>query len=192
MVELGTIHLKDLKECMAGFSDWILTNESSIRLWFFLAGFISFFLMGLIVPFRQVSHKKMLNRWLNNSILTFFNSFLLKLLMPFTIIFVAQKFSTFGLFSYLEGPLIIKVILGAVLLDFIIYWQHRMFHVVPFFWRLHRVHHSDTEFDVTTALRFHTLEIIMSYFIKVTVVIVLAVPVEAVIIFEVTLNFCAM
>ena len=177
---------------MAGFSEWILANEGSVRLWFFLVGFSSFFILGLVAPFRAVSKKKMLARWFNNSILTFFNSFLLKLLMPFTIIFLAQKFSTFGLLSYLGGSLLVKIILGAIILDFIIYWQHRMFHVVPFFWRLHRVHHTDTEFDVTTALRFHTIEIIISYFIKAAIVITIAVPVEAVIIFEVILNFCAM
>ena len=72
---IGITRPEGLKASMAGFSEWILTNENGVRLWFFLGGFATFFILGLVVPFRAVPAKAMLARWFNNSILTFFNSF---------------------------------------------------------------------------------------------------------------------
>ena len=75
-----------------------------------------------------------------------------------------------------------------ILLDLAIYGQHVIFHAVPVLWRLHRMHHADTEFDVTTGLRFHPLEIVLSMGIKFVVVVALGAPAVAVLIFEVVLN----
>lgn len=174
------------------FSEYLIENEPTLRLGFFLSGFLGFLLIGLIFPFRPVKPKETLKRWANNSLLTFTNSFLLKALMPFTVVFLAKQYSSHGLLSLINEFMIFKIIIGIVLLDLVVYWQHRVFHVFPLFWRLHRVHHTDTEFDVTTALRFHTIEIFLSYFIKATVILVLGIPFEAVIVFEIVLNFCAM
>jgi len=84
------------------------------------------------------------------------------------------------------------VISAIILLDLGIYWQHRLTHKIPILWRMHRLHHSDTEIDVTTAGRFHVLEIFISYILKVIMILAIGAPASAVIIFEVLLNFCAM
>jgi len=77
-------------------------------------------------------------------------------------------------------------------LDAIIYFQHRLFHAVPALWRLHRMHHADLDFDVTTALRFHPVEILLSMVIKLAAVVALGAPPVAVLLFEVLLNASAM
>ncbi len=174
------------------FSQVIIENEQSIRLWVFLGGLTVFFLIGVILPFRQVSTKEMAQRWLHNTALTFFNSTLLKLILPIGLVALAQQYSKLGLLNQFDGYFMIKVLFAIVFLDFAIYWQHRVFHLIPVFWRLHRVHHTDTEYDVTTALRFHTFEIFLSYAIKCALVLIMGIPAVAIIIFEVLLNFCAM
>jgi len=97
-----------------------------------------------------------------------------------------------GLFNHLTLSLWLEIVLALVLLDLAIYWQHRMFHQVPVLWRLHRVHHSDLAFDVSTAVRFHPLEILLSIFIKGLLVLMLGIPATAIIIFEVILNGVAL
>jgi len=174
------------------YSSWLLENEQSLRLGFFLSGFFGFLAVGFVFPYRSYTLQASSKRWLNNSLLTLANSFLLKLLMPFTVVWVAQNYSSYGLLKYLGGSNVILFFLGIVVLDFAVYWQHRLFHVVPLFWRLHRVHHTDVEFDVTTALRFHTVEIFLSYFVKTIIIVVFGISFESVIVFEITLNFCAM
>ncbi len=93
-----------------------------------------------------------------------------------------------GLFGALAWPLWLEIGLAVVLFDLAIYWQHRILHLVPLFWRLHRVHHTDTAFDVTTGIRFHPLEIALSMGIKLGLVLVLGPHPVAVIISEVLLS----
>ncbi|MBL4636409.1 MAG: sterol desaturase family protein [Kofleriaceae bacterium] len=100
--------------------------------------------------------------------------------------------SSFGLFHQVELPAVTAIVLAVVALDFIIYLQHLIFHHVPFLWSLHRVHHSDRDFDATTALRFHPVEILISLFVKFGAVYLLGVPPVSVIFFEVLLNGSAM
>ena len=97
-----------------------------------------------------------------------------------------------GLFNAWGLPYWLAVIIGAVVLDFAIYLQHVMFHAVPMFWRLHRMHHADLDFDVTTGARFHPVEILLSMVIKFMVIAALGAPALAVLIFEVLLNATAM
>jgi sterol desaturase/sphingolipid hydroxylase (fatty acid hydroxylase superfamily) len=97
-----------------------------------------------------------------------------------------------GLFHALALPLWAQAVLGFLALDFIIYAQHRVFHAVPLLWRLHRMHHADVDIDVTTGLRFHPFEILLSLLIKIAAVVALGVPAVAVLIFEVVLNATAM
>jgi len=89
-------------------------------------------------------------------------------------------------------PAILAVPLAVIALDFVIWLQHVMVHAVPLFWRLHRVHHADPDYDVTTGARFHPLEIVLSMLIKFATIVVLGPPVVAVVIFEVLLNATAM
>jgi len=97
-----------------------------------------------------------------------------------------------GLVHWLQVPLWLAVPLCVVALDALIYFQHRLFHAVPWLWRLHRMHHADLELDVTSGLRFHPLEILLSMAIKVAAVVVLGAPALAVLLFEVILNATSM
>ena len=89
-------------------------------------------------------------------------------------------------------PLWPAIIIALLILDLAIYGQHRLFHAIPLAWRMHRMHHTDVEFDVTTALRFHPFEIIISILIKAAVIVLIAAPLLAVIAFEIILNAAAM
>ncbi|WP_119395243.1 sterol desaturase family protein [Salinibius halmophilus] len=133
-------------------------------------------------------------RWLNNLLLTFGNTLVLRLLVPVTGVAAAAFAASngIGVFNWLAVPAWLAVVASVLLLDMLIYWQHVAFHKVPVLWRLHRVHHSDTDIDVTTGSRFHTIEIILSMLIKLVAIMVLGVPVVAVILFEVILNGMAM
>src|SRR5262249_56047481 len=83
-------------------------------------------------------------------------------------------------------------VVGVVALDFVIYLEHVLFHAVPLLWRLHMVHHADLDFDVTTGVRFHTLEILLSMGIKMAAVVLLGAPAVGVLVFEVLLNATSM
>jgi len=98
----------------------------------------------------------------------------------------------FGLFNWLAWHDSVSIFLAIVLLDLVVYGQHMLFHALPILWRLHMVHHADREIDVSTGLRFHPIEIILSMLIKISVVLLLGVPVIAVVIFEMILNGMAM
>ncbi|MDQ6997606.1 MAG: sterol desaturase family protein [Mariprofundus sp.] len=99
---------------------------------------------------------------------------------------------SFGLFNWLGWNESVSVIIAVILLDLVVYGQHVLFHAVPWLWRLHIVHHADKEIDVSTGLRFHPLEIMLSMLIKISAVVLLGVPVLAVLIFEIILNAMAM
>jgi sterol desaturase/sphingolipid hydroxylase (fatty acid hydroxylase superfamily) len=99
---------------------------------------------------------------------------------------------TWGLFNNVAVPSWVAVVLSVVILDFMIYLQHRLFHAVGFLWRLHMMHHADLDFDLTTGTRFHPIEIVISMLIKMAVVVLIGAPAVSVIIFEVLLNGTAM
>lgn len=171
----------------------IQNNELIIRLSFFF-GILT--IMGsweTIAPCRQLLTSRPLH-WLNNLGLVVLNSLILRLLFPTAAVGMASFANSqgWGIFNYLALPYWLSVIICVIALDFIIYLQHVLVHAVPALWRLHRVHHADIDFDVTTGARFHPLEIIISMLIKFATIIVLGPPVVAVIIFEIILNATAM
>ncbi|MFN0218226.1 MAG: sterol desaturase family protein [Hyphomicrobium sp.] len=129
-------------------------------------------------------------RWPSNIGVVVLDTILVRLLLPTTAVGVALLAETrgWGLFAALSLPDGFAVVLGVILLDLAIYLQHVLFHAVPALWRLHRMHHSDLEFDVTTGARFHPIEILFSMGIKLGVVAALGVPALGVVIFEVLLN----
>ncbi len=133
-------------------------------------------------------------RWPANFGLAVIDSLLLRLLLGAGAVGVAvwAQQQGFGLFQRFALPPALAGVLSLLALDLLIYFQHRLFHAVPMFWRLHRVHHSDIEFDATTALRFHPVEILLSMLIKMAAVAALGAPVWAVVAFEVVLNGAAM
>ena len=144
-------------------------------------------------PFRQLNFKRSY-RWPNNMGIVALSSLLTTLVFPVTAVAFAafvQK-QGWGLLSLWSGPQALEIVLAVVLLDMGIYWQHVLFHRVPILWRLHRMHHSDTDYDVTTGARFHPLEILMSMMIKFWMILALGPAPIAVFAFEVILNACAM
>jgi len=171
----------------------IVENEIIIRLGFFFSVFFIMAIWEIIAPRRQLLIPKLL-RWFNNLALVFLNTILLRLLFPAAAagmaIFVNAQ--GWGFFNYYDVAFPIAVIASVIIMDAMIYLQHVMVHAIPVLWRLHRVHHADPDFDVTTGARFHPIEIILSMFIKLAVIILLGPPVLAVIIFEILLNATAM
>ncbi len=122
------------------------------------------------------------------------NSLVLRFLFPAAAVGAAlyAEEKGWGLFNQFDLPDLLSVVICVVVLDLVIYLQHVMVHYVPVFWRLHRVHHADLDYDLTTGTRFHTLEMILSMLIKFAVIILLGPPLVAVVIFEVVLNITAM
>ncbi len=150
-------------------------------------------LWELIAPRRRLTVSKW-GRWGNNLGIILFDTVIVRLLMPAAAMgmAIAARQSGWGLLNYFhvsQGP---AIFIGVLFLDLVIYLQHLMFHAVPLLWRLHMMHHADLDIDVTTGLRFHPIEILISMGIKIAAVAVIGPPVVAVLIFEVILNGTAM
>ncbi len=171
----------------------MIEDERIIRLAFFFGIFSIVALWEYFFPRRNYSlgRKK---RWLNNITVIILNSAAVRFLVPVVPIAVAMQGAATGrgLFNILSMNPFLEAVISFVILDFIIYLQHLMFHAVPLFWRLHMVHHADLGIDVTTGLRFHPIEILISLLIKITVIYALGPSVVVVIIFETALNGTAM
>jgi len=172
---------------------FISQNETSIRLSFFIGTLVLIGLWEIIAPRRAPKVSKLL-RWGNNLGLVFLNSFILRLIFPVAAVGMASfaQQHGWGLLNYYSIHPLLAIAIAIIALDFIIYLQHVLVHALPVLWRLHRVHHADLDYDVTTGARFHPIEIIISMLIKLATIVVLGPPVVAVIIFEVTLNAMAM
>jgi sterol desaturase/sphingolipid hydroxylase (fatty acid hydroxylase superfamily) len=133
-------------------------------------------------------------RWPSNIGVVVLDTLLVRLVFPTAAVGVAllAEAHGWGLLHALNAPAWLSIISSVILLDLAIYLQHVLFHAVPVLWRLHRVHHADLEFDVTTGARFHPIEILLSMGIKLGVVAALGAPAVAVLIFEVLLNATSM
>jgi sterol desaturase/sphingolipid hydroxylase (fatty acid hydroxylase superfamily) len=176
-----------------GFNEFVLNHELPIRLGFFFGVFAVMALWEVLAPRRRL-HRPKTVRWANNLGLVFFNSFVLRLVFPAAAVGMAAFAGEqgWGLFNYFDAPFWLAVVASVMLLDFFIWLQHVMVHAIPVLWRLHRVHHADLDFDVTTGARIHTLEILLSMLIKFAVILLLGPPLVAVVLFEVLLNATAM
>ncbi|MEH6547306.1 MAG: sterol desaturase family protein [Sneathiella sp.] len=173
--------------------DFITTNEPVIRLSFFIGTLVAVGLWETLAPKRPPSVSKIW-RWTNNFGIAFFNTFLLRILFPILAVSLAviAKENGWGLLNMIHLPEAIAIVIAVILQDFVIYWQHVIFHRFPILWRLHKMHHADVDYDVSTGARFHPIEIILSMLLKLLVVLVLGPPVVAVIIFEILLSSIAM
>ncbi len=174
-------------------SDFILNNEQAIRLSAFLGIFVVMALWEVAAPRRQRFIPR-LRRWTANLSLVVLNTLLLRLLFPAAAVGMAAfaEERGWGLMNYLSWPLWLQLPISLVILDLVIYLQHVMVHAVPALWLLHRVHHADPEYDLTTGARFHPIEIILSMVIKIATIAALGPPLVAVVLFEVVLNAMAM
>jgi sterol desaturase/sphingolipid hydroxylase (fatty acid hydroxylase superfamily) len=174
-------------------SEWLLNHEPQVRLSCFFGVLGLMALWELAAPRRALTASKAL-RWASNLSLVVLNSVLLRLLFPAAAMGMALLAAErhWGLLNNVSLPAGLEILAAVVALDFAIYLQHVMFHAVPALWRLHRVHHADLDFDVTTGARFHPIEIVLSMLIKFAVIAVLGPAPLAVLIFEVLLNATAM
>jgi sterol desaturase/sphingolipid hydroxylase (fatty acid hydroxylase superfamily) len=174
-------------------SDALFASEPLIRLAMFGGVFVVLAMWEVLWPRRRQTIGRGW-RWPNNLGVVVLDTLLVRILFPTTAVglaLVAQA-RGFGLFNVVALPSWIGVVASVVILDLAIYLQHVLFHAVPALWRLHRMHHADLEFDVSTGLRFHPIEILLSMLIKFAVVAALGAPAPAVLIFEVLLNATSM
>lgn len=171
----------------------ILENEPQFRLAFFLGILALMALWELGAPRRRNEIPKVI-RWTNNFGLVVVDTVLVRICFPIAAVGIAAISASngWGIFNLVALPIWIEILLAFIILDLVIYLQHLVFHMVPVLWRLHRVHHADQDFDVTTALRFHPIEILLSMALKLAVVVMLGAPAIAVLIFEIVLNGAAM
>ena len=172
---------------------WLLSHELAVRLGAFLGVLALMAAWEARAPRRALSVSKA-RRWASNLGIVFLNSALLRIIFPATAVAVAvlAQERGWGLLNQHDVPFALAVVASVVALDLAIYLQHVMFHAVPALWRLHRMHHADLDFDVTTGARFHPIEILLSMLIKMAVIVVIGPPAVAVMIFEVLLNATAM
>jgi len=169
-----------------------MEHESWLRLSVFFGVFFLMAMWEVMAPKRSLVLGK--KRWASNLGIVVLDSLLARVLLPGGAVAAAlwAESHQIGLLRLLPSPDVLTIFIAIIVMDFIIYAQHVLFHRVPILWRLHQVHHADRDIDVTTGLRFHPIEIIISMLIKISVVLALGVPVVAVIIFEVILNGMAM
>ena len=178
---------------MTELRNLILANEPNVRLGAFLAVLAAIAAWEAIAPRRRQRVPRLL-RWPNNLAIVVINTVTVRLTFPVLAVGLAlmARERGWGLLNVLGVPDWLGFFIAVLALDLAIYLQHVMFHAVPALWRLHRMHHADLEFDVTTGLRFHPVEILLSMAIKLAVVAVLGPPAAAVLVFEVLLNATAM
>lgn len=166
-----------------------MINETWIRLGVFASVLTVMMLWEGSKPYR-ISPVSARQRWFSNFSMVLLGAVVARVVVPTglaTVAIYAQEHH-FGLLNQLSLSLWLSVPLGVLVLDCLIYWQHRLFHRVPIFWRIHRVHHADPHLDASTGLRFHPIEIALSLLIKLAAVVLLGAPLLAILIFEVLLN----
>lgn len=172
---------------------WLMAQEPLVRLGMFVGVFVLMALWELLAPRRPLSVAR-LYRWLNNLGVVVINTLVLRVFFPAAAVGIALAGEErgLGLFNTLALPVALEILIAFLVLDFAIWAQHLVFHHVPWLWRLHRMHHADLDFDVTTGLRFHPIEILLSMVIKGAVILALGAPAVAVLVFEVALNATSM
>lgn len=174
-------------------TDLALAYEPLVRVAFFLGILLTMAVWEVAAPRRRRELPRLF-RWSNNLGVVVIDTILVRLTFPITAVglALAAHVHGWGLFNVLDVPVWFASLMSIVALDLAIYLQHVMFHAVPALWRLHRMHHADLEFDVSTGLRFHPVEILLSMGIKLAVIAALGPPAVAVLVFEVLLNITSM
>ena len=170
-----------------------MNREITIRIVFFFCVLILCAVWELLSPRRPLTTSKN-KRWFNNLVIVALDTVAVRLLFPLVPVSMAVVAGErgWGLLNYLDGAYLIEVAIAVIVLDFVIYLQHVLFHAIPFLWRFHLMHHTDPDLDVTSGVRFHPIEIIISIVIKLIVVWLLGPPALAVLIFEIVLNGTSM
>lgn len=171
----------------------IADSEAFLRLGAFFTIFMLLICLEWSFPRRKLAIPRM-RRWMSNIGISIFNTAFVKVIFPVAGIGAAllAKEKQWGLFNQIELPSWLGIILFLLIFDLTIYLQHRLFHAVPFLWRLHRMHHTDVDYDVTTGSRFHPVSILLSSIIKFLLVVALGAAPIAILIAEVLLNATSM
>ncbi|BDQ32888.1 sterol desaturase family protein [Pseudodesulfovibrio portus] len=169
-----------------------MSPETAIRLGSFLGMLMIMGMAETVWPRRAPTAPKG-KRWLSNLSVLALSTLLIRLLVPFipTGVALYAAENGIGLLNAVALPHWAAIVISVLLLDMVIYWQHVAFHRIPVLWRIHRMHHADTDIDASTGIRFHPIEFILSMGLKLSVILVLGPPVIGVIAFEVLLNGCA-
>ena len=172
-------------------------SEPQIRLIAFSSIFITLSIIELLAP--RLEREEMRGalkskRWFTNMAMVVLSSIAMRVIFPLAAVGTATWATAngFGVLPWLGVPPLFAGILAFITLDFAVWFEHVMSHKISLLWRIHRMHHADTGFDLTTALRFHPLEIILSMFWKAAIIVLLGAPALAVLIFEIVLNGAAM
>lgn len=171
----------------------MMSYEVLVRVGFFTFGLLMFSVLEIFLEYRPRRQKR-LSRWPANISMIFVGSLLVKVVMPAGLVVVAgyAQSNNFGLLNLVSLPGIASIFISITLLDLLIYTQHILSHKINFLWKFHRVHHADVDLDATSALRFHPVEILLSTVYKAFFVLLFGFSYQAIIIFEVLLNFMAM
>ncbi|MEP7181787.1 MAG: sterol desaturase family protein [Betaproteobacteria bacterium] len=172
---------------------FLLSHEVPVRLGCFFGIFAAMAVWEFLAPRRALQQNKAV-RWTNNLTLVVLNSMVVRAILPLAAVGVAGVAADrgMGVLNLFPVPYAWAIVLSLLALDVAIYLQHLMFHAVPVLWRLHRVHHADLDFDVTTGARFHPVEIVLSMLFKFALILVLGPPAVAVLVFEILLNGASM
>jgi len=173
--------------------DLILSHEPAIRVSFFVGVLVLMALWEALAPCRRAPLGRWA-RWPSNLGIVALNTVLVRLLLPTTAVALAMvgEREGWGFLHHAGLPGWLALTLAVIALDLVVYLQHVMVHAIPALWRLHRVHHADLHFDVTTGARFHPIEILLSMLIKLAAILVIGPSPAAVVVFEVLLNATAM
>ena len=166
-----------------------MESQAWVRLAVFAGVFAIMALAEMVWPARQSPLTRWV-RWRANLAMVVRGAILGRIVLPVTVAGTAiwAESHAIGWLHQVNWPGWVGAVMGLLALDLAIYWQHRLFHQIPVLWRLHQVHHADPHIDSSTGLRFHPVEIALSLFIKVAVVVALGIPAAVVVLFEVALN----
>ena len=171
----------------------VLENEVVIRLSIFLSAFMCIAVLERTLP-RRLMRVNWRLRWFNNLGISVINTAFLRIIVPTSVVLFAMKASDngWGLLNMVSLPEWLSILIFIAAFDLAIYFQHRWFHIFEPFWRLHRVHHTDLDYDITTGTRFHPFSILISLVIKFALVLLIGGQPMAVLISEVLLNLTSM
>ncbi len=178
---------------MLNLHDWLLQHPNLFRVICFSGLLFLFAILEIVSP-RRKKYGYVVRRWASNLSMVAIDSLLIRVVFPVLAVEMAliSEENSWGLFRYGELSYYWNLLLGFLILDLVIYFQHVLFHAVPTLWNVHRVHHADLDFDVTTGNRFHPIEMILSMGIKISVVVAFGITPIAVLLFEVVLNATSM
>ena len=171
----------------------MLENEGWIRLAIFAVVLVAMMVLEHLFPRRHRTQRRD-ERWPTNLAIVLIDTLALRLLVPLMAVGVAEVAAEhgWGLFHQIDMPFWFEFVVAVLLLDMLIYWQHVLSHRVPLLWRVHRVHHVDRDFDATTGIRFHPVEIVLSMLYKMFWILLLGPAALAVLVFELLLNGSAL